>query len=218
MSGFAKKRKVTVPSPPLLIMQGRLLCRGGGGGVRCFMCSWVSADLLGGPRTRSTSGRGRVPPPYPHRCIVQCVGRAQTDTHTLHGPCLWRGCGLPSDPMERYKSTSDCNVRTCGVDHINTFLHFSGGFRFWVCRHSDGGWWTCLRGRVAAVCLWREVSAQSGTPRPLVSSPQVLFSWSGRFYSSGQRGRGGYPRDALEGQGPQRWPQQRLGRRLEEVA
>ena len=26
------------------------------------------------------------------------------------------------------------------------------------------------------------------------------------------------PRDALEGKGPQRWPQGRLGRRLEEVA
>ena len=33
-----------------------------------------------------------------------------------------------------------------------------------------------------------------------------------------QDGAGGGGRDAAEGKGPQRWPQRRLGRRLEEVA
>ena len=52
-----------------------------------------------------------------------------------------------------------------------------------------------------------------------IPNGKLRFSRDGHFGLAGGGGGGqGTPRDALEGKGPQRRPQRRLGRRLEEVA
>ena len=63
-----------------------------------------------------------------------------------------------------------------------------------------------LRDRVGAPLQQRTVQTENGLPSPEVHSSALrLGAW-------------GWGRDALEGKGPLRRPQQRLGRRLEEVA
>ena len=72
--------------------------------------------------------------------------------------------------------------------------------------------------RSADVCsTWCSTTAVVHLPHQMLGGVESEGCRRGRDAMRGGRGGGG-GREALEGKGPQRWPQQRLGRRSEEVA